>query len=173
MAEIWKYVEKNSFYEVSNLGRVRSWKNGRFGVRDKPRLMTPCLRSSKNYLVVTISINKKIKSYSVHRLVAELFVPNPEKKPQVHHKNCIKTDNRACNLEWVTASENMRRMFKDGLHNPPVGERSGSSKLKDKDVNEIRDMYLSGYKQYELSEKFNISQSSISLIVNGKTWNNL
>ena len=73
-------------YEVSNLGRVKC--NG--------EIVEPYM--NKNYLY--------IGGFGIHRAVAELFVPNSENKPCVDHINTVKTDNRACNLRWVTYKEN-------------------------------------------------------------------
>lgn len=71
------------------------------------------LRTNKfGYLKVALCKNKTIYWKQVHRLVAETFIPNPDNKPQVNHKNRIKTDNRVENLEWVTASENVLHRFR-------------------------------------------------------------
>ena len=68
------------------------------------------------------------KGYLAHRLVATAFIPNPERKPQINHKNGIKTDNRVENLEWVTNSENQLHAVKTGLKPEPKKE---TKKYKD------------------------------------------
>lgn len=95
-------------YEVSSLGRVRSVDrhiisaDGREYDR-KGVLMTPFY--NRGYLGVVL----KKKTFQVHRLVAEAFVPNddPEHKIQVHHKNSVRDDNRSVNLQWVSTSEHV------------------------------------------------------------------
>ena len=98
--EIWKDIPGYvGLYQVSNTGRVKSFKNQYgHGVR--------ILKGEKTQSgYIQVSLNKK--RYKIHRLVAMSFIPNPDGLPQINHKNEIKTDNRAENLEWCTAKYNI------------------------------------------------------------------
>jgi len=106
---IWKEIGE---YAVSNTGVVKSLKWG------KERILKP-LKDKKGYLYVIFSNNNKIKRYSIHRLVAEAFIPNPNNLPTVNHKNGIKADNSFENLEWSTFEDNMKHAFENGLHTTP------------------------------------------------------
>lgn len=93
--EQWKKIEGFENYSVSNNGQVRNDKTGR---------ILKTYKKPSGYIQVQMG-RKTVPKY-IHRLVAQAFIPNVSNKPQINHKNGNKGDNRADNLEWVTASEN-------------------------------------------------------------------
>ena len=106
-------------------------------------------------------------------MVAELFIPNPENKPCVNHKNGIKTDNRAENLEWVTDSENQKHSYANGL-NSRNGLNNGMSKLNYDIAHRIRAEYMmkniTGITQAKLAERYKVAENTIRQVIKNKTW---
>jgi hypothetical protein len=101
--EEWRPVQDYPDYQVSNLGRVKSAKVWR-GVAG--RILAPGRSSRGGYLVVSLSNENGMKTFTTYRLVAVAFIPNPDGKPEVDHINNNRTDNRVSNLRWSTRSEN-------------------------------------------------------------------
>lgn len=92
-----KIIEKYPNYSISDCGEVINEITGKI----KHKFL-----HQKGYYMVTLYKNGKPKNIYVHRLVAETFIPNPQNKETINHKNEIKTDNRVENLEWLTGKEN-------------------------------------------------------------------
>lgn len=127
MTEIWKpVVGYLGFYEISNLGRVKSLKDN-LG-RDRELILKPQKRKDGYF---TIELKRSTKF--LHRIAAEAFIPNPENKPQVNHKDSNRENNQTGNLEWVTASENILHGYKYGNIKPTrhrLGAQTGEGEFR-------------------------------------------
>jgi hypothetical protein len=119
--EVWKdVVGFEDYYEVSNTGKVRRkdhitvYKNGA-RARFSQTILKPSV-FKKGYLMVFLSVKSKKKAKSVHRIVAEAFIPNPENKETVNHIDCDKTNNHVSNLEWLSNEENIQHSVENGRY---------------------------------------------------------
>lgn len=182
--EVWEDIKGyEGLYQISNLGRVKclpkdvvSTKYGH--VRHYPERIASTYSRNGGYKFVELSKDGKARKYSVHRLVAKHFISNPENKPQVNHIDGNKANNRVDNLEWVTASENIKHAYENGLKNSPSGDEHWSRikrnrvsrKLTESDVREIKKRLASGEKQKDIAEEFGVFKSTISKINIGETW---
>lgn len=129
------------------------------------------------YPRVSVIKNKKMKYYTLHRLLMETFIDNPYNKETVNHINGIKTDNRLENLEWNTYAENMQHAFKTKLkvaHSWTEEDKknafSKTSKLSLNEADDILEMkYNYNLSNSELVEITKLSYSTIKKLVDGKT----
>lgn len=167
--EIWKPVKNyENLYEVSSFGNIRNKK--------RKTILKPTL-SKFNYLFVKLSKDNKTKNFLNHRLVALSFLENINNLPQVNHIDGNKLNNNISNLEWCTASYNIRHAIKLGIMSPSYHTRKDKSSIGKKinrDIaNIIREAYNSGSTTLDvLAKKYNITKQTVSLIILNKIWKN-
>lgn len=106
--ENWRFIEANSDYMISDHGRILSFKG-------KSKLIISSTITSKGYEYVAIRQKGIYVGYSVHRLVATAFIPNPKRLPQVNHLDGNKLNNHVANLEWCDAYDNIMHAIRTGL----------------------------------------------------------
>lgn len=157
VVEMWKpyKVEGGRGYEyaVSSYGRLFSIRSGKY------------LSHSNTGGYVNYG-----NMGSAHRLVAEVFIGQIPEKYQVNHIDGVKTNNHFTNLEIVTASENVQHAHRNNLCNVMSGEDHVFSKLTKENVLSIYNLFLLGYSNKEISERYGIHDRYVSLVRHGKRW---
>lgn len=176
MKEIWEDVKGyKGYYQVSTLGMMKSLRRN---------ILLKLSMNNKGYLSVYLSKNRIVKKYLVHRLVGFAFVPNPENKPQINHKNGIKTDNRVKNIEWRTCKENIHHAWATGLSKMSErqkiktslslrGSKSASSVLTESDIPKIRYLKKEGKTNIEIGVLFNVHRRTIGSVIRKITWSHV
>jgi hypothetical protein len=158
--EIWKKIEGFGNYSVSSEGRVKN-----------DKIFLKLSYNKRGYSQVVLWNENKNKIQTIHRLVAQAFIPNPDNKPEVNHIDYNKTNNHVSNLEWATKKENEDHALQNGLK--VKGEQNGGSKLTEIEVIEVRKLFKEGWLKKDLAQKFGITRNSISNIIKRKFWTHI
>ena len=156
--EIWKPVKGfEAKYQVSSQGNVRSFKkikNDFINIKNIER---------NGYYRVCMGR----KFYSIHRIVAETFIPNLGNKPYINHKNGIKTDNRVENLEWCTRSENAKHAYDNGLM------KKGKNHIQSKAlmIFDLKENYITTLYGNTEWKAFGLDQATVNKCIRGERKN--
>jgi len=157
-------------YSINKSGQIWSYVSNRFlKERGSGRKYLKKIKDCKrDYRTIVLSKNGVPCYFYIHRLVAQIFIENPDSKPQVNHIDANKRNNNVENLEWCTSMENIEHSKKNKLN--PRGQQIIQSKLTEKDVLNIRRHLEDKMSQYKIAKDYGVKQSTISLIKLRKSW---
>jgi hypothetical protein len=161
---IWRIVQQARMYEVSDRGDVRSLHTG--------RILRPCTLKRGGYLAVSLWIDGRGKTYTVHQLVATAFHgPRPSARHHAAHRDGDKKNNTAANVQWATKEENEADKRLHGTAN--IGERNGSARFQPSDILAMRSAFENGTPRAAIMDRFGVEQSHLSRILNRRLWKEL
>lgn len=176
--DIFNYA---GLYQVSNYGRIKSlyYFNKNRVFRYEPHILKN-FKQKDGYCFNALYKNGIKKQFRTHRIVATAFLPNSNNLPEVNHIDCNRSNNRLDNLEWCTTSYNVKYSFIVGNKVMPQklkemiknfkGEKNPNSKLKEKDVIDIRKKIKEGIPIKEIAKQYNLNPDYLYLIKNRKIW---
>lgn len=166
MNEIWADINGfNGFYQISNMGRVRS-----------PHGIRAISQTKDGYYKVRLLHAGKDITARIHRLVAEAFIPRILGKDTVNHIDGNKANNNVNNLEWANRHEQLDHAYKLGLKVAQKGDKNCNAKLTAEQVRSIRaeyKPYTKGQSTVALGRKYGVTNRVIGLIINNKAYTNV
>jgi hypothetical protein len=158
---IWKKVKRNENYSINALGEVRNDLTG--------KIKKPTRNKSNGYLFVDLYMNNKRTKETIHRLVAEAFIPNLENKQTVDHRDGDRTNNSVENLRWATYSENNSRFNSVGVRSQKVKVTHYIEKRKKRGGGHEEWLGIDNVMFFDrisdVAEYFNLTISNISLLL--------
>lgn len=177
---MWKPVPGyEGLYEVSDCGLIRSLERQRRGHKSTFRVGDRLLKAQMvgGYLMVRLYKQRgngvAWEAKTVHRLVAEAFLPNPANLPVVNHLDGVKANCAAANLEWTTHSENIRHAYASGLKIAKRGSDHAMARLNESQVVEIKARLRAGESQRLIGLAYGVGRGAIRDIKLGKSWAHL
>lgn len=144
-------------YQVSNKGRVKTVDRYKSDGRHQPEAIRKTELDRHGYEFALLYNENGYKRHSVHVLVANVFIPNDDNKPQINHIDGNKINNNLNNLEWCTASENQLHARKIGLAVSRYGDDNTSTKVPDSSIKEMRRLRNNGFTLQQLADKYSVS----------------
>lgn len=166
----WKQIDGYENYFINQKGVVKRIPFNSPGAFTRITYYPKYMISRKGYVRVALSKNGKSQKFSIHRLLAIYFIPNPYNKKTVNHKNGVKSDNRLSNLEWATHSENSLHGYNSN------GRINGCRKLSQSQVKYIRENAFGsttgkpGGNFKELAAKFSVHTDTIRNVYKGRLY---
>lgn len=145
--ELWRPIDGLEIYEISSCGRVR---------RNGTKYLSGSI-NNRGYLRYDLCLNGKRIVKSAHRLVADTFIPNPDRKPFINHIDGDRTNNNVANLEWVTNQENLSHAYS------VLGRRPRN--MKQVVCLETKEVFESCK---SAADSFGITESIVNRVCNGK-----
>jgi hypothetical protein len=160
-------------YQVSNLGRVKGLPKQVKMPNGSLKFYTEYIKKSciskTGYERMTLNKNGVRRNHTIHKLVYDSFIGIKIKKHQINHIDGNKLNNKINNLEYITASENIKHAFRIGLKKSFLGNTHANSKISRDVAIKIKYDHKNLY-QWQVAEKYNVSQQLVGLIRSGKRW---
>ena len=171
MEEEWRGLTYNGVdysdrYEISSMGKVKN-------IKTNKELKISVGNRGYYHFTIYLGTHKDKIRVSIHKAMAENFIPNPNNYPIVNHIDGDKSNYKLSNLEWCDYSHNSKHAYDNGLIQKQLGENNSNNKLTQEDVNYIRKHYIYGDKnfgQHGMGKKFNVSATCIKKIIYNITW---
>lgn len=174
MQENWKSIINYPNYQISDLGRIR----GTNHTKGKDyRYKKTVVNSKSGYEYCAVQKEDKVKNFTVHRIVAIHFIPNPVNLPEVNHKDGNKLNNKFDNLEWVTKAENKRHANANGFWKHTDKHKTAMVKYNKKNKSKVvlqfdltGNLMAEHSSTEEAAKSVNASQGNVANCCNGKQY---
>lgn len=152
--EIWMSCLNIPDIQISNMGRF---------LRMSTNSIIDGYLTTGGYVTVDFS---GVGSFSAHRLMGQVFLPNPESKPEINHKNGIKTNNNVDNLEWVTPIENIQHAIRTGLRTFKSGQENPRTALTEQEIAFCSELHYHGNTYNQIANFYGLHWKTVSQHVN-------